>query len=143
MAEHKVSGDDQFLFLGIDGLTYSQVICLTGTSYTRATNVIDAKTKCGPDKLPGTQDVNVTFEGQSMYDPAAGKTSTDEMDDWWKNKTTVYWKIGKLVPAQGDITYTGTGFISQLDEAFAQDTPSTFAGAIGVYGLPSKSTATS
>ena len=143
MAEHKVSGDDVFLFLGTDGNTYSTVICLTSQSYTRATNLIDAKTKCGPDKLPGTQDVNVTFEGQSMYDPAAGKVSTDDLDDWWTNKTTVYWKIGKLVPEVGDITYTGTGFIGQLDETYAMDTPSTFSGSIGVYGMPEKSTATS
>ena len=143
MAEHKVSGDDVFLFIGTNGSVYDSIVCLTSESVTRTTNIIDAKTKCGPDKLPGTQENGVTFEGQSMYDPSAGRASTDQLDDYWRNKVTIYWKVGKITPAIGDVTYLGTGFIAQLDETFAQDTPSTFSGAIGVYGLIQKTTATS
>ena len=129
--------------MGTDGNTYSTVVCLTAQAITRATNIIDAKTKCGPDKLPGTQEFGVTFEGQSMYDPAGGTLSIDDLDDWQKNKTTVHWRMGKVSPAIGDVTYFGTGFIAQLDESYAMDTPSTFSGSIGVYGTPTKSTATS
>lgn len=143
MAEHKVSGDDVFLFIGTDGVTYPTVVCLTAEGITRATNIIDAKTKCGPDSQPGTQTNGVTFEGQSMYDPTAGRISVDDLDDYWRTKRTIYWKIGKITPAIGDITYYGTGFIAQLDENFQMDTPSTFTGSIGVYGLINKSTATS
>lgn len=143
MAEHKINGTDVLLFIGLDGNTYETVICLTSQSVTRTTNAIDAKSKCGPDKIPGTQDNGVTFEGQIMADPASGYTSTDELDDHWRNKTTVYWKVGKAVPITGDVTYYGTGFIAKLDETFAQDAVATFAGEIGVYGLISKTTATS
>lgn len=143
MAEHKLSGNDVLLFIGTDGVTYNTVVCLTSNAITRATNEIEANTKCGPDKLPGVQSNGLTFEGQSIFDPAAGRVSVDDLDDYWRNTTTIYWKMGKAVPGIGDVTYTGTGFISQLDETFAQDTPSTFAGAIGIYGLISKSTATS
>lgn len=143
MAEHKLSGNDVLLFVGTDGITYNTVVCLTSNGITRARNEIDANTKCGADKLAGVQSNGLTFEGQNMYDPSAGRVSVDDLDDYWRNNTTVYWKMGKAVPAIGDVTYSGTGFISQLDETFAQDTPSTFTGAIGVYGVIAKTTATS
>jgi len=143
MAEHKINGTDVLLFIGLDGNTYETVVCLTSESVTRTTNEIDAKSKCGPDKLPGTQDNQVTFEGQVMADPDSGKTSTDELDDHWREKTTVYFKVGKAVPIVGDVTYYGTGFISKLNEVFAQDAVATFSGAISPYGLISKTTATS
>ena len=143
MAEHKVNGTDVLLFIGTDGITYPTVVCLTSQSVTRVTNEIDAKSKCGPDKLPGAKDNGVTFEGQLMADPSVGRISVDDLDDYWRNTTTIYWKVGKAVPIIGDITYSGTGFISQLDETFAQDAVSTFSGAIGIYGTLEKSTATS
>ena len=143
MAERKISGDDVLLFIGTDGVTYNTVVCLTSQSVTRATSEIEANTKCGPDRLPGTQTNGVSFEGQILLDPDSGKISVDDLDDYWRNKTTIYWKMGKSIPTEGDITYYGTGFISQLDETYAQDAPSTFTGSIGVYGTINKTTATS
>ena len=143
MAEHKINGTDVLMFIGLDGVTYDTVICLTSQSVTRTTNEIDAKSKCGTDKITGTQDNQVTFEGQVMADPDSGETSTDELDDHWRNMTTIYWKVGKAVPIVGDVTYYGTGFVSKLDEVFAQDAVATFSGAISPYGLISKTTATS
>jgi predicted secreted protein len=143
MAEHKINGTDVLLFIGLDGITYETVVCLTSQTVSRTTNQIDAKSKCGPDKLPGTQDNNVSFEGQVMADPSSGRTSTDELDDHWREKTTIYWKVGKAVPTVGDVTYYGTGFISKLDEVFAQDAVATFSGEIAPYGTISKTTATS
>lgn len=143
MAEHKINGTDVLLFVGLDGVTYNTVVCLTSESVNRTTSVIDAKSKCGPDTLPGTQTNDIDFAGQVLADPDAGKTSTDELDDHWRNMTTIYWKVGKATPAIGDVTYSGTGFISDLKEDFAQDTVATFTGKISPYGLISKTTATS
>lgn len=143
MAEHKINGTDVVLMLGTDGITYNTVVCLTSQTVSRTTAEIDAKSKCGPDKLAGTKDNGVSFEGQVMADPTTGRVSTDEIDDYWRNVTTVYWKMGKAVPITGDVTYSGTGFISKLDEVFAQDAVATFSGAIGVYGTIAKTTATS
>jgi len=143
MAEHKVNGTDVLLFLGLNGVIYNTVVCLTSQSVTRLTNEIDAKSKCGPDKLPGTKDNGVSFEGQILADPSSGTISTDDIDDYWRNTTTVYWKMGKAIPAIGDVTYSGTAFISKLDETFAMDTPGTFSGALGIYGTMSKTTETS
>lgn len=133
MAEHKISGNDMLLFIGTDGTTYDTVICLTSNGITRSTNEIDAKTKCGPDKLPGTQDVAVNFEGQVMLDPATG-TSLADLYSYWANKTTIYWKMGPVTPVTGDITWSGTGFVSKLDDTYQQDNPGTFSGSIGIYG---------
>ena len=143
MAEHKINGTDVLLFIGLDGNTYETVVCLTSQTVTRTTAEIDAKSKCGPDKLPGTQDNGISFEGQVMADPDSGKTSTDELDDHWREKTTIYWKVGKVTPVIGDVTYYGTGFISELTEVFAQDTVATFSGKIAPYGTISNTTATS
>jgi hypothetical protein len=135
MAEHKINGTDMLLFISEDGVDYNTVICLTANGITRTTSEIDAKTKCGPDKLPGTQENAVTFEGQCMADPSGTTTSVADLVDYWTNKTTIYWKLAVAVPVTGDPVYTGTGFISKLDETYNQDTPGTFSGAIGVYGL--------
>jgi predicted secreted protein len=131
MAQHKISGNDVLLMISDDGVTYDTIVCLTSNGITRATNSIDAKTKCGPDTLPGTQDIAVNFEGQVMLDVAG---SMEDLYDYWSNKTTIYWKMGPVSPATGDITWSGTGFISQLDDTYAQDTPGTFSGAISIYG---------
>ncbi len=143
MAERKISGNDMLLFGGRTPGVFDLIVCLTANSITRTTNEIDAKSKCGPDKLAGTQDNGVTFEGQVMVDPDSGRVSIDDLTDWWQEKATIYWKMGKVTPLEGDITYTFTGFVSKLDEAYAQDVPGTFSGAIGVNGFLSKTTATS
>ena len=143
MAAHKLSGNDILLSIGTNGVTYDLVVCLTTQTVTRTTNEIVANTKCGPDKLPGLLNNNVTFAGQIMYDPSAGQVSTDTLDDYWRNKTTIYWKMGPSVPVIGDVTFFGTGFIAQLDETYTQDQPADFTGAIGVYGIINKTTATS
>lgn len=144
MAEHKISSNDMALFISRDGgSSYPYVVCLTGFTVTRSTAEIDAKSFCGPDKYPGAQDNGVTFEGQVMEDPGSGTLSTDDLIDLWVTKQTINWKLGKLVPAIGDETDYGTGFISKLDKTGATDAIVTFSGAIGVYGLMSKTTATS
>jgi hypothetical protein len=135
MAEHKVSGTDVLLMLSTDGVTYDTVVCLTQQGITRATTEIDAASKCGPDTLPGKQTNAVSFEGQLVADPNTGSTSIADLFNYWTNKTTVYWKMGKVSPVTGDVTYSGTGFISKLDETFGLDNPSTFSGSIGIYGL--------
>lgn len=147
MAERKISGNDLLLFIDPSGVSpytnYSLVVCLTTQSLTRTTTEIDAKSKCGPDKQPGTQDNGITFEGQIISDPSAGHISDDDLDDAWRNKTTIGFKWGKVNPGIGDVTYFGTGFISKLDLVAGEDAPSTFSSQIGVYGLINKTTATS
>lgn len=144
MAEHKISANDIVLFIKrTSEVTYNTLVCLTGFTVDRNTNEIDAKSFCGPDKLPGAKENGVTFEGQVLEDPDSGKISTDELIDLWTNDDTIDWKIGKLVPVEGDETDSGTGFISKLTKTGSVDSIVTFSGAIGVYGLITHTTATS
>lgn len=145
--ENKISGNDILLFLDTSGTppytNYKTVVCLTTNGLTRATTAIDAKSKCGPDTLPGTQSNSVTFEGQIMSDPDSNHISEDALDDAWRDVTTVGFKMGKVAPGIGDVTYFGTGFISKLDDTFGDDAVGTFQAEISIYGLVNKTTATS
>lgn len=147
MSEHKISGTDVLLFIDTSATppytNYKTIVCLTTQSLTRTTTAIDAKSKCGPDTQPGTQANAITFEGQIIADPNGGTTSEDDLDDAWRNKTTVGFKMAKAVPIEGDVTYFGTGFISKLDDTFGLDAIATFQSEISIYGQISKTTATS
>src|SRR5690348_16148802 len=144
MAQHKISANDIALQISRDGgSTYPYVVCLTSFNVDRETNVIDAKSFCGPDTLPGVQSNGVTFEGQVMEDPTGGTISTDDLTDMWETKQTISWKVGKLIPLIGDETDYGTGFISKLTKTGSTDTIVTFSGALSVYGRMSHTTATS
>lgn len=135
MAQRKIAGDDILLFIDPAGGTdYDTVVCLTQQDFNRARTEIDAKSKCGPDKLPGSESIELTFQGQIVLSPDAGNISEAGMHTLWQNATTIGWKLGKASPVTGDVTYTGTGFISRLNSSYGMDNPSTFDASIGVYG---------
>lgn len=139
MANTPISGNDILLFIDPTGGTaYELIVCLKSQSITRTTSEIDAKSKCGPFKLAGSQDNTVSFDGQSIYVPTTGNLGISDLHDLWVNKTKIGWKYGKTVPVTGDVVYSGTGFISKLDETSGEDAAVTFTGAIGVYGLINK-----
>ncbi len=143
MAEHKLSGNDILLFIDPSGGTsYDTVVCLTSQSLKRTTNTIDAASKCGPDKLAGTQDISIDFEGQNLYDAASGKVSESDLHDLWAGKTTIGWKYAPASPVTGDVSYAGTGFISDLTANAADADPSTFTATIQVKGSITKTVTT-
>lgn len=144
MSAHKVSANDMAVQISRDGgVTYPYVVCLTGFEFDRETAIIDAKSFCGPDTLPGAITNTLTFEGQMMEDPASGQVSTDDLTDMQMTKQAINWKFGKLLPSIGDETEYGTGFVSKITKTGAVDTVVTFSGAIGIYGQASHTTATS
>lgn len=140
MAEVPVTGDDMYLFIDLSGGTtnYDTVVCLTSKSIKRTTSVIDAATQCGPYKLPGAQDVTVDFEGNFMLDPAANRISSSHLHDAWADKRSISWKVAKGVPGDGDVSYTGKGFISDLTDTFGGADPSKFSATIAVQGSISR-----
>ena len=135
MAQRKVTGGDILLFIDpAGGTTYSTVICLTSQTLGISTNIIDARTKCGPDQQPGGQTQNLSFEGQMMIDPDALMISAAGIFTLAQDKTTIGWKLGKLTPATDDVTYTGTGFLASFEQTFPLEDNATFTGEIGIYG---------
>jgi hypothetical protein len=138
MAQRKVIGKDILLFIDPAGGTeYKTLVCLTSNGLNRTTAITDAASKCGPDSQPGAQTISIPFTGQIMVDPETGKASEGDLHDLWANSTNIGWKIGPAVPVDGDIIYSGQGFISDLSST--QDmNGATFTGTIAVSGAVTK-----
>ena len=139
MAERKITNNTILLLLGVDGIVYDTVVCLTKVGRDLKVDEVDATTVCGPDKSPGQLSGSVTFEGQHLLDAATGKVSGKELFDYLKDKTSLYWKIGPVTPVDGDIIKTGTGFINALSDNYQLNTQSTFSGNISIQGVPAES----
>lgn len=131
----EISGNDILLFIDPSGGTsYDLVVCLTSNSIDRTTNQIDASSKCGPNLLPGTQQITVPFEFHDVLDTANLELSEADLHTLWAAKTIFSWKFGKAIPAAGDVTYTGIGFLATLNLVAAQNTPVTSSATIAVQG---------
>lgn len=136
--ERKVTGNDMLLFIDpAGGTSYSLVVCLTSNSFNIANAVIDAKSKCGPDNLPGVQSFEVSFEGQIIWSPDSGRVGHYSLLTLASNKTTIGWKMAKATnTVDGNVSITGTAFIANVDSTFADEAPGTFACTLGIYGTP-------
>lgn len=138
MAQRKVIGKDILLFIDPAGATdYKTLVCLTSNSLKRTTSIIDAASKCGPDSQPGAQTISADFTGQVVVDPDTGKISEADLHDLWADSTTVGWKIAPAVPENGDVIYSGAGFISDLSDTFDMN-GATFTGTLAVSGAITK-----
>lgn len=132
MAERNLVGTDWLLFIDpAGGVDWKEVVCLTTQSINRTTNKIDATTKCGTSSAAGTRSAEVPFEGEYMLDPDTGRVSGGDLHTYWSDSTIFSWKIGKVIPAGGDVTYTGTGFLTSLSDTFPIGN-GTFSGTISV-----------
>ena len=134
-ARREISGND--ILLAIDpagGTNYNLIVCLTSNSLERTTNEIDASSKCGPNLLPGTQTIKVPFEFHDVLDTNNGEVSESALHPLWAAKTIISWKFGKVTPAAGDVTYTGTGFIGTLNTVAAQNAPVVTSGSLAIQG---------
>ena len=137
MAERKVPGNDVFMFIDpAGGTAYELIVCLTSNSFGIQNAIIDAKSKCGADTLPGTQSFSVSFEGQVIYEPGASRQGIYDLLTLAKNQTTVGWKISTATPVTGDVVIAGTGFLGSVETVYGDEAPSTFTAELGVYGTP-------
>lgn len=131
----EISGNDILLFIDpLKGTNYTLVVCLTSNSLERTTNEIDASSKCGPNLLPGTQQIKVPFEFHDVWDVNSGEISEGDLHTLWANKTIVSWKFGRATPTATDVTYTGVGFIGSLNTVAAQNAPVVTSSSIAVQG---------
>jgi hypothetical protein len=135
MAQEEVSGHD--IWLGIDpagGTNWVTIVCLTSNGINLSTDTINSSSKCGTSSSPGTQTMDVPFEGNYMKNPDGTSISGADLFTLAKEKTNFSWIQATLdaiggSPAQGDDIYTGTGFISSLSITFPDGT-ATFSGTI-------------
>jgi predicted secreted protein len=142
MTGRKIKGTDMLLFLDpLGGTSYSEIVCLTNSSYARSLNVIDASSKCGDDFLPGDKTRTLSVEGQVVYGNAAGTLAETDLDDLFEDDTTVGWKLAKAAPVAGDVSYAGTGFLTRLDASYPNKEASTFSAEMQIVGVPTKTIA--
>jgi hypothetical protein len=118
MAETKVSARDYILLADIDGdSTFKAVACLTSNSLTSTLNVIDATSKCG-DQFQAGPSFSQSFRAEGFAIDETGTPAKDSYQQLYTAhaaRTTFAMKMGKAVPTSGDITYSGTVFISAFD----------------------------
>lgn len=117
-----------------NGTNYYLVVCLTSNSLERTSNEIDAGSKCGPATIPGSQTIKIPFEFQDVLDANNGEISEEVLHPLWQNKTPISWKFGRLIPDEGDVTYTGTGYITQLNTTSGNDALVTTTASLSVNG---------
>jgi hypothetical protein len=118
MAETKVSARDYILLADInnDG-TFKPVACLTSNSLTSTLNVIDATSKCG-DQFQAGPSFNQSFRAEGFAIDETGTPAKDSYQQLYTAhaaRTTFAMKMGKATPTAGDITYSGSVFISAFD----------------------------
>jgi hypothetical protein len=118
MAETKVSARDYILLADIDNDgTFKPVACLTSNSLTSTLNVIDATSKCG-DQFQAGPSFNQSFRAEGFAIDETGTPAKDSYQQLYTAhaaRTTFAMKMGKATPVAGDITYSGSVFISAFD----------------------------
>jgi len=117
MPETKVSGRDYILLADIDGnATFKPVACLTTNSFTSTNDTIDATSKCGNSYTPSPI-FSQSFECEGFAIDETGTPSKDSYQQLYAAhaaKTQFAMKMGKASPTSGDITYSGSVFISDF-----------------------------
>jgi len=117
-----ILGKDYVLAIDVfAGTNWDLIVCLLSNGLERTSNEIEAGSKCGPATIPGTLTAKVPFEFQDVLDAANDEISEEVLHPLWQNKTYISWKFGKITPAAGDVTYTGFGYITQLNTTSPND----------------------
>lgn len=134
MVNRKINGKDILLFIDStnEGDTYDKVICLTSNGLDRSTSVESASSKCGTDSGPGEKTITVPIAGVIVYQAEAGSMSSPSFDSLWKNSTQIAWKQGPVTPVEGDVIYTGSGWLSDLNETADSNGRATFTATLQV-----------
>ena len=117
MPETKVSGRDYILLADIDkNGTFKPVACLTTNSFTSTNDTIDATSKCGNEYSPAPS-FSQSFECEGFAIDETGTPAKDSYQQLYAahaGRTEFPMKMGRAVPVAGDITYSGTVFISDF-----------------------------
>jgi len=99
------------------------LVCLNANTLESVTSVIDAGSKCGPNKLPGVIDNKATLEIIDVLDASNGEISSEVLFLLQQAKTIISFSYGPMVPAAGDVTYTGTGFLASWNNNATKNAP--------------------
>ena len=135
MSEHKVSPGTMLLFIDPNGGTaYDTVICLKSVSITDSVASIDISSWCGPGKLPGLNDITLSFDGYHIQDNVSGSISGTDLRILLRNKTTIGWKLCPESIVIGDEIQSGQGFLDSLSSTYDFNNVGSFNFTIIVKG---------
>ena len=139
MPETKVSARDYILLADIDGnATFKPVACLTSNSLTSTVNTIDATSKCGDEFQPGPS-FTQSFECEGFAIDETGSPAKDSYQQLYAAhaaRTVFAMKMGKATPTSGDITYSGSVWISNFDVNADDKDDVKFTATFVVYAPP-------
>jgi len=145
MAETKVSARDYILLADLTGgTTFLPIACLTTNSLTSTVNTIDATSKCGDQFQPGPA-FTQSFKADGFAIDETGTPAKDSYQQLYAAhaaRTVFPMKMGKAVPAAGDITYSGQVWISNFDVNAADKDDVKFTATFVVYAPPVDQTET-
>ena len=88
------------------------VVCLTQNDMNGTTNNVAVDTFCGVENLPGSLTQTLTAAFRRIWSPGATEISEEFFYNAWKNQTFCDFTVGYLDPVTGNITYTGSGYVS-------------------------------
>jgi hypothetical protein len=145
MAETKVSARDYILLADIDGnATFKPVACLTSNSLTSTVNTIDATSKCGDEFQPGPS-FTQSFQCEGFAIDETGSPAKDSYQQLYAAhaaRSVFAMKMGKATPTSGDITYSGSVWISNFDVNADDKDDVKFSATFVVYTPPVSQTET-
>jgi predicted secreted protein len=126
----KVNGRDIIVAIDLSGgVTYKTVVCLTSNTITNSVTELDGSGKCGNEFVPGVKfDASIDGEG-FLVDPDTGAPTNigfPELYSAFVNRLVVGIKFGKATPTTGEAVYSGTAFITSLEQVAADDELVTF-----------------
>jgi hypothetical protein len=139
MAETKVSARDYILLADLaGGTTFKPVACLTSNSFTSTLNTIDATSKCGDQFQPGPS-FTQSFQCEGFAIDETGSPAKDSYQQLYAAhaaRSVFAMKMGKATPTSGDITYSGSVWISNFDVNADDKDDVKFSATFVVYAPP-------
>lgn len=129
------------------GTSYKLIVCLTSNTLTTGITELDASSKCNPSGkwIPGTKiDQTLTGEG-NLLDPDTGTPTNvgyPELYSLMTAGTIVTVKFGKVSPTTGEAIYTGSAFITQVEQVAPYDELVTFSFTLRASSPPLTQTIT-
>lgn len=133
MAERTVIGKNVWLFVRTGPSTVIPIKCLTSHTITASQEISNTDTKCGRKKAPqGDPDFQISGEGQIMLFDDGDETTNYSAADLFAmiklgSAVTVVSGPASGTPVEGDVTYEGSGWVSEWELTYPAAEESTFS----------------
>jgi predicted secreted protein len=131
MATTEINGRDIIVLIDpAGGTSYKTVVALTSNTITNSVTSLDGSSKTGNVFVPGVK-FQASISGEGFLVNQATGTPTNqgfaELYSLFTARTQFTIKFGKASPVTGDEIYTGTVYITKLEEVAADDTLTKFS----------------